>query len=227
MPRHVLFYLYLVCGLVFVLSSLFQLDVLLLTANLLLIPVLLLLYKKNAARLFIPIVAALLLMYIRDILLYLGYRDYNGYIMVAHSLALLLLVLCAVTMLGRGRLDPLEYFSFVIMSAFLVFVFIFMADMVPDLVSQHRPLMYIYLLLLVLFLGVSFTAYILKSHLGTLWLMLSSAALLFSEVSLFFKLFILEDTSVNLFFPLFHVFAYYCLVEHGRHRRDRLLFLYR
>ncbi len=227
MPRHVLFYLYLVCGLIFVLSSLFKLEKILVTVNFLLIPVLLLLYKKKARRLFIPIVAALLLMYLRDILLYLGYREYTGYIMVAHTLALALLLFCAVTTLGKGRLDPLEYFSFIIMSAFLVFVFIFMADMVPDLLSRYQTLMYIYLLLLVLFLGVSFTAYILKSHYGTLWLMLSSAALLFSEVSLFFKLFILEDYSVNLFFPLFHVFAYYCLMEHGRNRRDRRLFLYR
>lgn len=226
MPRHVLFYLYLVCGLIFVLSSLFQLENILVTVNFLLIPVLLLLYRKKARRLFIPIVVALLFMYLRDILLYLGYREYSGFIMIAHNVALFLLVLCAVTMLGRGRLDPLEYFSFIIMSAFLVFVFIFMADMVPDLLSRYRTLMYLYLLLLVLFLGVSFTAYILKSHYGTLWLMLSSAALLFSEVSLFFKLFILEDYSVNLFFPVFHVFAYYCLMEHGRSRRDRQMYLY-
>ena len=226
MPRHVLFYLYLLCGLVFVMSSLLKLEKMLITVNFLLIPILLLLYRKKAEHLFIPVVAALLLMYLRDILLTLGYRDYTGYIMVAHTVALVVLLLCAITMLSRGRLDPLEYFSFLIMSAFLVFVFIFMADMVPDLLSQYRTLMYIYLLLLVLFLGVSFTAYILKSHYGTLWLMLSSAALLFSEVSLFFKLFILEDYSVNLFFPVFHVLAYYCLMEHGRNRRDRRLFLW-
>src|SRR5690554_2606077 len=103
MPRHVLFYLYLLCELVFVMSSLLKLEKMLITVNFLLIPVLLLLYRKKAEHLFFPVVAALLLMYLRDILLTLGYRDYAGYIMVAHTVALVVLLLCAITMLSRGR----------------------------------------------------------------------------------------------------------------------------
>ena len=52
-----------------------------------------------------------------------------------------------------------------------------------------------------------------------LWFMVAASSFLVSEVSLFFKVFILEDFSVNFFYPFFHVLAYYGLVEYGVRRR--------
>lgn len=106
------------------------------------------------------------------------------------------------------------------MYGFLGFLFYTIAE----LVSQVMPTIfetttYLYLFLLILLLAITFTGYLLKSHYASLWLMLASASFLVSEISLFFKIYIISDVSVNIFFPLFHVIAYYALIEYALHRR--------
>lgn len=218
------FMAFLVCSALFIVGAIVKLDYLELVANVLLVPTLLVYYRIRANEVFYPIVGALVLLYIRDIFLTLGHEEYPVAILVSLIIALLLLLLCAISVLQKTKIEPIEYLSFLIMYGFLIFVFIFFSEMVPELIPRYAIPTIVYLLLLVLFLAVSFSAYLLKSHKGTLWLMIGASSLLFSELSLFFKLFVLEDISLIVFFPVFHVFAYYALTQHALNRRKSSFF---
>lgn len=216
-----IFILFLLCSSLFILGSVMKMRPLMIGSNLFLIPLLLVLYWTRARRIFFPVVVALMLLYVRDIFLVQGLQENPVPIMTFFLLGLFILLYCSISMLQRTNVDPVEYISFFIMYGFLAFLFIFVGDMVSEVIPSYRFPTYTYLLLLKLFLAISFTGYLLKSHYASLWLMVGAASLLCSELSLFFKLYILEDVSVNIFFPLFHVFAYYALLEFAVNKTDR------
>lgn len=216
-----IFILFLLCSSLFILGSVMKMRPLMIGSNLFLIPLLLVLYWTRARRIFFPVVVALMLLYVRDIFLVQGLQENPVPIMTFFLLGLFILLYCSISMLQRTNVDPVEYISFFIMYGFLAFLFIFVGDMVSEVIPSYRFPTYTYLLLLILFLAISFTGYLLKSHYASLWLMVGAASLLCSELSLFFKLYILEDVSVNIFFPLFHVFAYYALLEFAVNKTDR------
>jgi len=203
----------------FIAGSAFSIRPLLIVSNLLLVPVLLLYYRFMTHKMFLPVVAVLLLLYLRDIFLIYNIGHYLGYTWFAFILAILILFLCLITGFQRSKVHPVEIISFVIMYGFLSFLFVTLSDGVPDDTLFRKWAAYSYLFLLMLLMGGTFTTYILKSHLASLWFMVAASSLLVSEVSLFFKILIVEDVSVNLFYPLFHVLAYYGLMEFGLRRR--------
>lgn len=164
-------------------------------------------------------VIALVLFYIRDIFLMHGINTFRAGILFTFGLAMLILYVFALTSFQKSRVHVVEIISLVIMYGFLGFLFYTVGDLVPQVMPSLTTVTYIYLLLLTLLLAITFTQYLLKSHYASLWLMLASASLLISELSLFFKLYVIADISVNIFFPLFHVIAYYALVQHALHRR--------
>lgn len=164
-------------------------------------------------------VVALFLFYIRDIFLFYGFRAYSTVIMVAFFLAILVLYGFAVTGFQKARVHTVEWISLVIMYGFLGFLFFTMADLVPQVMPSSQNMTFLYLFMITLLLAITFTEYLLKSHFASLWLMLASASLLVSELSLFFKVYVIDDISVKFFFPFFHVIAYYAMVEHALHRR--------
>lgn len=194
------------------------------SANFLIIPSLLLLYLTRTKKLIIPIVIAFTFLYIKDIFLFLAFQDFPLIVMISFLISLCLLILFALSSFQKDKIHPVEYISFFIMYGFLLFLFIFIGDMIPEIIPTYTWATYVYLSLLLLFLAISFTGYLIKSHFASLWLMLAAASLLISELSLFFKMYIIEDLSVNIFFPVFHVFAYYALMEHALHRRRSQLF---
>lgn len=215
------FILFLLCSSLFVLGSIIKIRPLMIGANILLIPLLLLLYWMRAKKIFFPVVVALILFYVRDFFLFQGLQENIILVMISFLLGICILFYCSCTMLRRTKVDPVEYISFFIMYGFLAFLFISVGDMVSEVIPSYRLPTYLYLLLLILFLAISFTGYLLKSHYASLWLMIAAASLLCSELSLFFKLNIIEDIIVSIFFPVFHVFAYYALVEFAVNKKDR------
>lgn len=164
-------------------------------------------------------VVALLLFYIRDIFLFYGFREYKTVIMVAFLLGMFVLYGFAITGFQKARVHTVEWISLVIMYGFLGFLFFTMADLVPQVMPSFQNFTFFYLFMITFLLAITFTEYLLKSHFASLWLMLASASLLVSELSLFFKMYVIDDISVKLFFPFFHVMAYYAMVEHALHRR--------
>lgn len=188
-------------------------------SNFLLVPVLLFYYRFRARDIFRPIVGVLVLLYIRDIFLLFGIIDYLRIIWICFVLAILLLYLCMITGFGTSKIHPVELLSFLIMYGFLSFLFISLSEAVPTEDPFLEMAAYSYLALLMLLMAGSFTSYILKSHMASLWFMVAVSAFLVSEVSLYFKTLILEDVSVNFFYPFFHVIAYYAFVEYGLIRR--------
>lgn len=164
-------------------------------------------------------VIALLLFYIRDILLLSGFFDHALWVILSFALAVFIIYIYAITSFQRAEVLPVEILSLVIMYGFLGFLYYSMADLVPQVINSHKLVAYIYLGALIFLLAFTFTQYLLKSHYASLWLMLGSASMLVSELSFFFRLFVISDISVNIFFPLFHVISYYAFVEHAIHRR--------
>lgn len=193
-------------------------------STVLLIPVLILYYRFKAKKWFLPMVIALLLFYIRDLFMLSGFLNNLQPIVWSFGAALVIVYVFAITSFQKSKLHPVEIFSLIIMYGFLAFLFITIIDLVPQVIPSYKVITYIYIVSLTLLLAITFTQYLVKSHYASLWLMLASASLLVSELSLFFKLYVIPDISVNVFFPLFHVIAYYSLVEHALHRRrSRLL----
>ena len=162
---------------------------------------------------------ALLLFYIRDIFLVYGFDNYPQILLLTFTLAIVILYIFAIAGIQKSRVHKIEVLSLLIMYGFLGFLFFSIGELVPQVMPSYTLPTYFYLLSLTLLLALTFTQYLMKSHYASLWLMLAAASLLVSEISLFFKLHVISDVSVNLFFPLFHVIAYYALVEHALHRR--------
>lgn len=206
-------------GMLFVIGSAFDIRPLLIGSNFLLVPVLLLYYRYMARKIFVPIVGVLLLLYFRDIFLIYGIEEYLGLIWISFILAILILFLCMITGSQKSKVHPVELLSFLIMYGFLTFLFITLSDGIPDDNFFRKWAAYSYLFLLMVLMGGSFTIYILKSHMASLWFMVAASSFLVSEVSLFFKILIIEDVSVNFFYPFFHVLAYYGFVEFALRRR--------
>lgn len=207
-----------VAGIFFV-GSLFDLGMITAVANILLIPTLILYYRYRVKKWFLAMVVALLFFYIRDIFLMFGFRSNPVIVLASFGTAIMILYIFALSGFQRTRVYLVEWTSLFIMYGFLGFLFFAMGDLVPLVIPSFVVPTYIYLLSLTLLLAITFTEYLLKSHYASLWLMLASASLLVSELSLFFKMYIIDDISVNIFFPLFHVIAYYAMVQHVIHRR--------
>lgn len=206
-------------GVLFIFGSIFQLELIFSIATVLLIPVLILYYRFKAKKWFFPMVVVLLLLYIRDLFMLQGFANNLQPIMWSFGAAIVILYIFVLTSFQKSRVHPVELFSLFIMYGFLAFLFYTIADLVPQVIPSYKVTTYLYIVSLTLLLAVTFTQYLVKSHYASLWLMLASASLLVSELSLFFKLYIISDISVNVFYPLFHVIAFYALVEHALHRR--------
>lgn len=211
--------LFMLVGVLFIIGSIFQLELIFGISTVLLIPVLILYYRYKARKWFLPMVIALLLFYIRDLFMLEGFSSNLQPIIWSFGAAIVILYIFAFTSFQKSRLHPVEIFSLIIMYGFLSFLFFTISDLVPQVIPSYKVITYIYIISLTLLLAITFTQYLVKSHYASLWLMLASASLLVSELSLFFKLYVISDISVNVFFPLFHVIAYYALVEHALHRR--------
>lgn len=168
-------------------------------------------------------IIALLLFYARDLLMLQGVFLNLKVILWCFAGALAILYVFALTSFKWSRVHLVEIISLLIMYTFLGFLFYTMAELLPQVIPTHRGTAYFYILLLTLLLAITFTQYLLKSHYASLWLMLASASLLLSELSLFFNLFIISDISVTIFYPLFHVVAFYAMVQHAIHRRKSSL----
>ncbi len=164
-------------------------------------------------------VVALFLFYLRDIFLFYGFREYSSIIVITFFAGLMIIYGFAITGFQKARVHVVEWISLFIMYGFLGFLYYTIADLVPQVMPSMQNITFLYLFLLTLLLAITFTEYLLKSHYASLWLMLASASLLVSELSLFFKMYVIDDISVKLFFPFFHVVAYYALIEHALHRR--------
>lgn len=164
-------------------------------------------------------VIALLLFYIRDIFLFYGFQENPVIIITTFSAGVVILYLFAILGFQWSKIHFVEIVSLLIMYGFLAFLFLTIGELVPQVMPSYKIATYTYLLMLTVLLALTFTQYLLKSHYASLWLMLAAASLLVSELSLFFKMYVISDISVNIFFPLFHVIAYYAMVEHALHRR--------
>ncbi|GAB2776218.1 hypothetical protein [Salinimicrobium soli] len=213
------FILFLLLGGLFIAGSLFDLRLVTLISNYLIIPVLILYYRYKSKKWFIAMVIALLLFYVRDTLLLYGFPNYPNLIMISFGCALSIVYMFAIVGFQRSKIHFVELISVLIMYGFLGFLFFSIGELVPQVMPSYKGPTYLYLFLLTFLLAITFTSYLLKSHYASLWLMLASASLLVSELSLFFKMYIVSDFSVNVFYPLFHVIAYYALVEHAINRR--------
>jgi hypothetical protein len=164
-------------------------------------------------------VIALLFFFIRDSFLIFGFQENPEVIIASFSSGVFLLYLFAIIGFQKSKVHIVEFVSLFIMYGFLAFLFYTMGELVPQVMPSFKIATYIYLLMLTVLVGITFTQYLIKSHYASLWLMLAAASLLVSELSLFFKLYIISDISVNIFYPFFHVIAYYAMVEHAVHRR--------
>ena len=211
--------LFISLGVLFIIGSIFKIDILVTFSTLFLLPSLILYYRYRAKKWFLAMVIALLLFYIRDLLMISGFYTHAFWIMLTFSLAILILYIFSFTSFQRARVLSVEILSLIIMYGFLGFLFFTIADLVPQVIPSYRTVTYIYLAVLIFLLAFTFTQYLLKSHYASLWLMLGAASMLVSELSLFFKMFVISDVSVNIFFPLFHVISFYAFVEHAIHRR--------
>ena len=212
-------WLYLVLGVLFIVGSIFRLELLFRVTTILLVPILILYYRYKARKWFFGMVLALLLFYIRDFLMLDGWASYFDWIVFIFFLALIIIYIFALTSFRKAKIMFVELLSLLIMYGFLGFLFYSISELVPEVIPSYQNTAYFYLAGLTLLLALTFTQYLLKSHYASLWLMLGSASLLVSELSLFFKLYVISDISVNIFFPLFHVLAYYAFVEHALNRR--------
>ena len=203
----------------FIVGATFNIHSLIIVPNLLLIPTLILYYRFRVKKWFIPMVLVLLLFYVRDNFLFQGFSEHAAIIIFTFEAAILILYIFALTSFQRTKVHLVELVSLIIMYGFLAFLYYSISELVPQVVPSYKWTAYFHLFLPTLLLAITFTQYLLKSHYSSLWLMLGSASLLVSEMSLFFKIYVLSDISVNIFFPLFHVLAYFSLVQHSINRR--------
>lgn len=213
------FLVFILIAVVFIIGSLFDLHYFALGANYLMVPVLVLFYRYKAKNWFFFLVLALFFFYLRDIFLVHGMFSFHPLSLVSFLLGILILYGFAITGFPKSKVHLVEWISLFIMYGFLGFLFYTMVELMDEVFTAFESRAYLFLFLLTLLLAVTFTAYLLKSHYASLWLMLASASLLVSELSLFFKTYVISDISVNIFYPLFHVITYYSLIEHGLHRR--------
>lgn len=211
--------LFLGFGVMFIIGSIFKIGLLVTISSLFLVPSLILYYRYRVKKWFLAMVIALLLFYIRDLLMVAGFFDHAFWIMFTFAFAIIIIYIFSFTSFQRSTMLNIEMLSLIIMYGFLGFLFFTIAELVPQVTSSHRTVTYFYLAGLIFLLALTFTQYLLKSHYASLWLMLGAASLLVSELSLFFKMFVISDVSVNIFFPLFHVISFYAFVEHAIHRR--------
>lgn len=214
--------IFLLIALLYVTGSIFDLKELTLLSNYLLIPILIFYYRIKAGNFFPFMVVALIFFYVRDLFLSYGFDHFPWLIFGAFFLGLSIIYMFALTSFKVSKVHLLEGISLIILYAFLIFLFITVSELVPQALPGFEKTIYIYQFLLVLLVGLTFTGYLLKSHYASLWLMLASASFLVSEISLFFKMHVVSDISVNVFYPLFHVMAYYSLIQHALHRRRSL-----
>lgn len=212
-----LFFLFL--GMLYFIGSYFDLPYLYLSANILLIPTGLIYYAFRSNFIFWPVVGALLFLYIRDLFLVFGFFNNPWIILFSFFSAILILLLCVLTGFQKSGIHFVEIISLTIMYSFLGFLSYSIGEMIPDVIPSFIGATFVYLLLLVVLVAVSFTRYLLKSHLASLWFMIGSASLLVSELSYFFKTYVLADISVKVFDPVFHVLAIYAFIKFGINRR--------
>lgn len=218
-PSKKIFWIFVFIALLFTVGSFFNIDGLTVGANYLLVPVLILYYRFRAKNWFLLMVFAMFMFYMRDIFLFNGFREYSNLVMITFFIGLIVIYGFAIAGFQRAKVHLVEWISLLIMYGFLGFLFYSIADLVPQVMPSFQEVTFLYLFLLTFLLAITFTEYLLKSHYASLWLMLASAALLVSEMSLFFKMYVIDDISVKIFFPLFHVIAYYSFIEHALHRR--------
>lgn len=212
-------WVFLISAVLFVLGSFFDFHKLEMAGNVFLVPLLILYYRFKAKKWFFLAVTAITMLYVRDILQYFGYGSFSAPSQIIFLGSLLIFYLFALTGFQKAKVHAVEWISLLIMYGFLGFIFYTISDLIPGDMALGQDFMYIQLSLLTFLLAVTFTQYLIKSHYASLWIMLFSASLLISELSLFFKIYVIDDLSVRLFFPLFHVLAYYALIEHAIHRR--------
>lgn len=214
--------LFVILSVLFIVGATFNINSLSMVPNFLLIPVLILYYRFKVKKWFIPMVVVLLLFYLRDLFLFRGFGENAAVVVFAFQAAIIILYIFAIVGFQRTKVHFVELVSLLIMYGFLGFLYFSIAELIPQVVPSNKWIAYIHLFLPTLLLAITFTQYLLKSHYASLWLMLGSASLLVSEMSLFFKIYVLSDISVDIFFPLFHVLAYYSLVQHAINRRRSL-----
>lgn len=217
--RQLVFIFFLLVGALYFIGSCFDVTYLYLIANILLIPAALLYYPFKTKEIFWPVVVALLFLYTRDLFLIFGFYKNPWIILTSFFAAMIILYLCVITGFQKSRIHYVEIVSLLIMYGFLGFLFYSISEMIPDVIPGYTIFAFVYLLLLVILVGFAFTRYLLKSHWASLWFMVGSGSLLVSELSYFFKTFILADISVRIFFPFFHVLAVYAFVKFGINRR--------
>lgn len=210
---------FLLIGVLYFIGSYFNLPYLYLAANILFVPMGLIYYAFRSKFIFWPVVGALLFLYIRDLFLVFGFFHNPWIILLSFFSAILILLLCVLTGFQKSRVHFVEIISLVIMYSFLGFLSYSIGEMIPDVIPSFTGATFVYLFLLVVLVAVSFTRYLLKSHWASLWFMVGSASLLVSELSYFFKTYILADISVRLFYPVFHVLAIYAFIKFGMNRR--------
>lgn len=214
--------LYLLVGVMFIMGSILDLELLTTISTVLLVPVLIVYYRYKAQKWFLAMVVVLLLFYLRDLFMLQDFNLNLQPVIWLFGAAVFIIYIFALTSLQSSKVHLVEVFSLLIMYGFLAFLFFTIAELVPQVVPSYKVVAYTYLLLLTLLLALTFTQYLIKSHYASLWLMLASASLLVSELSLFFQVYVVSDISVTVFYPLFHVLAYYALIEHALHRRESL-----
>lgn len=206
-------------GLVFVVSVIFDFRSLVEGSSYLLVPVLILYYWYKARKWFLPMVLTLMLFYVRNIFLLIDFSEHAMIILTSLGLSLLILFVFAVTGFQRAKIYTVEIFSLAIMYGFLGFLFFSISEIVPMVVPTYKWVVWTFLLVLILFMAFTFTGYLVKSHYASLWLMLAAASILISELSLFFRLYVMSNVSLDIFFPLFHVMALFSMVQYALHRR--------
>ena len=215
----VIFITFLILAVLFIVGSFFELPTVYKVANFALVLTLLLYYVKKTKSIFGPMMVVIMCFYVRDILMANGFSNYPVAVMALFSVGIIIWYLCGIIGFPRANLHKVEIISLLIMYSFLGFLTHSMIETVPEAIPSYSTATYFYFILLTVLLGLTFTGYLIKSHWASLWLMVASASLLISEISLYFKMFILQDVSVNLFFPLFHIFMFYCLVQYALQRR--------
>lgn len=213
-------------AIIFIFGSFFNLSALVRISSYLIIPSILIYYFKKTLTLLPAIIFVMVIFYTRDVFTSYGFLKYLWVNYVCFGISVFILILFAIKELSKPKFFFIEFLSLIIMYAFLIFLFFSLAEVIPFETPERRFAANIYLLLLVSFLGISFTSYILKSNYASLFIMLTAACLIISEASLFFKLYVIEDLTVNVFYPVFHVFTYYFLIQYALHYRKNNSFLF-
>src|SRR5690606_40438406 len=96
-------------------GSIFQLEILIQVSTLLLIPTLILYYRYRAKKWFLAMVVALVLFYVRDLLMLGGLGNYLGWIMLVFAIAVIILYIFSLTSFRRSKIMFVELLSLIIM----------------------------------------------------------------------------------------------------------------